>query len=42
VPGPRTAIRELNSAIVPTFPDHSGLVDSLLVRDRVERGGPST
>ena len=38
VPSLRAAIRELDPAIVPTFQDYPGLVERLLVRDRVVAG----
>jgi predicted permease len=38
VPSLRAAIRELHPAIVPTFRDYAGLLDGLLVRDRVVAG----
>ncbi len=38
VPSLRAAIRELNPAIVPTFQDYPGLLDGLLVRDRIVAG----
>jgi predicted permease len=38
VPSLRTAIRELSPAIMPTFQDYPGVLDSLLARDRVVAG----
>jgi predicted permease len=38
VPSLRAAIRELSPAILPTFQDYPGVLDSLLARDRVVAG----